>query len=177
MTQKEGWLHNLIESYGHAIMYIIMSIIYGIIAGIVFVAGYFLSLTTETTLMNIVNSLPEIDFGDSVITLIAVIIMLLGVLLFLLGGLSAFLFTATRNDRIAVSISFFKGYGVSIKNLLSFLLILFLFGGAYFAVDYFVSGLPVTIVMYVVAVIYVLTPVAMIFRIIDYILEMNIVPR
>lgn len=177
MTQKEGWLHNLVESYGHAIMYVIMSIIYGIIAGIVFAVGYFLNLATDKDLMDIINSLPEIDFGDSILTLIAIIIMLLGVVLFLLGGLSAFLFTATRNDRIAISVSFFGAYGASIKKLLSFLLILFIFGGTYFAVDYFVDGLPVTIVMYIVGVIYALTPVAMIFRIVDYILEMDIVPR
>ena len=99
--------------------------------------------------------------------------MAVAAVLFMIGFFAAFLFTASRNDRIAKPLSIAKAYLSTWGILLQFAIIIVIFGGLYFGISY-VNNTTVTLVVGIVcAVICGLTPLAMIFRTVDFLLELE----
>ena len=86
---------------------------------------------------------------------------------------AAFLFTASRNDRIAKPLGFVKAFLGAWGILFTYVIIAGIFFGAWFGLSYLGIDLLSTILWWVAIGIGALSIVAMIFRVIDYLLELE----
>lgn len=178
---EDNFFADIFDSFKQAVILLVMIIVYNIIpAGIAF-GGYYWAYTTTaftTGLQELLVRIGEI-VGDPTIVITNVLlwgeyIIALAAVLALVSTAAAFLFVASRNDRIAKPVSFFKGFLGAWGILFTYVILLAILGAIYFLIGMYVTNaLAVTIVSYILYVLMAFVPLAMVFRVIDYLLELE----
>ena len=101
-------------------------------------------------------------------------IIAVAAILAVISTAAAFLFTASRNDKIAKPVSFFKAFLGSWTILFTYAILLVILGAIYFLIGMYVENvIVVNIVSIVIYVLAAFIPLAMVFRVIDYLLELE----
>ena len=179
---EDNFFEDVFDSFKQAIILFVMLIVYNLIPlGIAFGGYYWAYMSTAfttgyTELLNLVTGMlsdpasilsTTLEWGHYIIALAAI--------LAIVSTAAAFLFTASRNDRIAKPVSFFKGFLGSWGILFTYAIVLAILGVIYFLIGKFVTSndLLVNIVSIVIYVLAAVVPLAMIFRVIDYLLELE----
>jgi hypothetical protein len=176
--KKDGFIANLFDAYKQAFVLLIMIIVYNIIpAGIAFL-GFYLAYPT-LDYMAFLGDVMVIAANPMLIvsgTLhYGYYFILVGLVLALVNFGAAFLFTASRNDRINKPLKIFQALIATWKILFTFAIIIAIFVGLYFGLAFLPTPIPLlnTILYWVALAISALSLLAMIFRVIDYLLELE----
>ncbi|MHA1668142.1 MAG: hypothetical protein ACTSUR_05745 [Candidatus Heimdallarchaeaceae archaeon] len=173
--KKDGFFGNLFDAYKQAVILLLMAIVYNIIpAGIAFL-GFWLAYPDldytpfitdiQSIIADPLASLSMIHYGYY--------IMGVAVILAIISFAAAFLFTASRNDRIAKPLNFIKAFFGAWGILFQFALLIIIVAGAYYGLTYVGVHLLDLIMIIVTAVVAGISFLAMIFRVIDYLLELE----
>lgn len=179
--KKDGFFANLFDSYKQTIIMIVMLIVYLIIPAGIAVLGYWLGIVNQGStwlggfsvlnlaLQGIISDpigyIPTLHWGYYII--------MVAVLMAVVSFAAAFLFTASRNDKIAKPLGFFKAFISAWGILFTYVILTALFFGAYYGFTYLNVPLLDTILFWVAVAIGGLSIIAMIFRVIDYLLELE----
>ena len=177
--KKDSFIANIFDSYKQTIIMIVMLIVYLIIPAGIAVLGFWLAVPYQglgwdfgqlnLAITGIINDpigfIPTLHWGYYIIMVAAIMA--------LVSFAAAFLFTASRNDRIAKPVGFFKAFISSWGILFTYVILTAVFFGAYYGFTYLSVPLLDTILFWVAVVIGALSIVAMIFRVIDYLLELE----
>jgi len=178
---EDNFFEDIFDSFKQAIILLVMLIVYNLIPlGIAF-GGYYWAYTSTafttgyTDLLNLVTGMlsdpasilsTTLEWGHYIIAVAAI--------LAIVSTAAAFLFVASRNDRIAKPINFFKGFLGAWGILFTYAILLVILGAIYFVIGMYVTNvLVVNIVSIVIYVLAVIVPLAMVFRVIDYLLELE----
>ncbi|MHA1303991.1 MAG: hypothetical protein ACTSQE_14070 [Candidatus Heimdallarchaeaceae archaeon] len=161
-------------SYGKALLYILVTMVYSIIGIAFFVGGSF--LIDFTLLMDMLSGdfsalLDPTGLFGSVTSIIGFVLIIVGFLFLILAGFSAFVFTATRGPKYSKDVSFFGAFGGAFKILIGFILFLIILIGLSIGSMYIGNTTVVLIINMVVFIFATLTPMAMMFRIVDFITD------
>jgi hypothetical protein len=177
--KRDGFFANLFDSYKQTIILILMLIAYLIIPAGIAVLGYWLQIvylggggwldygTMITEIGNILIT-PQLIVQDW-----PYFIILAAALMAVVSFAAAFLFTASRNDRINKPLGFFKAYLGSWGILFTYVIIAGIFFGAWFGLAFLEIDLLTEILWWVAIGFSGLSLVAMIFRTVDYLLELE----
>jgi hypothetical protein len=178
---EDNFFEDIFDSFKQAIILVVMLIIYNLIPlGIAF-GGYYWAYTSTafttgyTDLLNLITGMlsnpasilsTTLEWGHYIIAVAAI--------LAIVSTAAAFLFVASRNDRIAKPVSFFKGFLGAWAILFTYAILLVILGAIYFVIGMYVTNvLVVNIVSIVIYVLAAFVPLAMVFRVIDYLLELE----
>ncbi|MBA7519757.1 hypothetical protein ES705_11844 [subsurface metagenome] len=173
-TGDDSFIEDVLDAYKQSVILLVMSIVYNIIAGGLGYLGYYLAqkdgfdfTAFVTDIMDDPMSILEVEFhyGLYIIGVAAVLVIM--------GFAAAFLFTGSRNDRIAKPLGFFKAYTATWKILFQFAIVIVIFGGIYFGITYVNNPTVVLVVGIICGIVAVITPLAMIFRVVDFLLELE----
>ncbi len=168
LKKNDGFFANLLEAYKQAIVLLVMLIVYNIIpAGIAFL-GFYLAHGFDYTafiaqvMVLVANPLAITTFHWGYFLILG------GLVLAIVNFGAAFLFTASRNDRIAKLLSIIKALIAAWGILLQFAIIIAFFVGIYFALVY--AGVPIlnVILLAGAGAVAGISILGMIFRVIDY---------
>ncbi len=174
-VKKDGFFANLFDAYKQAFVLLIMIIAYTIIPlGIAFL-GFWLAYGFDYTTF-LADLMVIIADPASIITGTlhwGWFLVLGGVVVAIVDFGAAFLFTASRNDRINKPINFFKAFIAAWAILFQFAIIIAVFVGLYFGLAFLAIPILSTILYWVALVVAGLSLLAMIFRIVDYLLELE----
>lgn len=178
---EDNFFEDIFDSFKQAIILLVMLIVYNLIPlGIAFGGYYWAYMSTAfttgyTDLLNLITGMfsdpasilsTTLEWGHYIIAVAAI--------LAIVSSAAAFLFTASRNDKIAKPVSFFKGFIGAWGILFTYVILLAILGTIYFLIGMYVTNvLAVTIVSIIIYVLAVFVPLAMIFRVIDYLLELE----
>lgn len=178
---EDGFFEDIFDSFKQAIILLVMLIVYNIIPlGIAF-GGYYWAYTSTafttgyTDLLNLVTGM----LSDPASVLSTTLewehyIIAVAAVLAIISTAAAFLFTASRNDRIAKPVSFFKAFLGAWGILFTYAILLAVLAAIYVVIGMYVNvELVVTIVSIVIYVLAGFIPLAMVFRVIDYLLELE----
>ncbi len=173
-VNKDGFIANIFDAYKQTIIMIVILIAYLIIpAGVAFL-GFWLAHGFDVTAFNLqlqailadpINAISTLHWGYYIIAV--------AVLMALVSFAAAFLFTASRNDRIGKPVGFIKAFIGAWGILFSFVIVTAIFAGAYYGFTYLNIPLLDTILFWVAVGIGGLSIFAMVFRVIDYLLELE----
>jgi hypothetical protein len=178
---EDNFFEDIFDSFKQAIILLVMLIVYNLIPlGIAF-GGYYWAYTSTafttgyTDLLNLITGMlsdpasilsTTLEWGHYIIAVAAI--------LAIVSTAAAFLFVASRNDKIAKPVSFFKGFLGSWAILFTYAILLVILGAIYFVIGMYVTNvLVVNIVSIVIYVLAAFVPLAMVFRVIDYLLELE----
>lgn len=169
-VKNDSWIEDLFDAYKQSIMLIVVFIIYSIIPGAIGYLGYYLAQKGGVDFTGIISDPStllegQIHYGLYIMAVSAVLIVV--------SFFASFIFTASRNDRIAKPLKMGKAYLDTWGILLSFALIAVIFGGLYFGLSYLENTTINYVFGIIAAVIAVFTPVAMVFRAVDFLLELE----
>ena len=174
-VKKDSFFANLFDAFKQAIIMLVMTIIYSIIPGGLGYLGFYMAdnrgnVDFTQLLSDLLND--PLALAGTTIHYGLYIMGIAGVLA-LIGFAAAFLYTGSRNDRIAQPLKIFKAYIATWKILFQFAIVIAIFGGIYFGITY--AGIAVlTLVVGIICAIGAgITPLAMIFRVVDYLLELE----
>jgi len=172
--KEQSGISNFFESYGRAIIYILISIVYNIIGFGLVVGGFF--LFDFTALLALIGGdfsvlLDPTAFFGNVASIIGFVLIILGFLFIMIGGFAAFIFTATRGPKFSKKVSFFGAFGGSLKILSGFIIFLVILIGLSIGSLYIPVPIVVIIINFFVYILGALTPFAMLFRIVDHITD------
>ena len=174
-VKRDSFFANMFDSFKQAIMMLIMTIIYCIIPGGLGYLGFYLAdkrgNVDFTQLVTDFLNDPMAFAGTSIH--FGIYIMGIAAILALIGFAAAFLYTGSRNDRIAQPLKFFKAYIATWKILFQFAIVIAIFGGIYIGVTYAGIATLSLVVGIICAIGAGITPIAMIFRVVDYLLELE----
>ncbi|MHA1199400.1 MAG: hypothetical protein ACTSQF_08750 [Candidatus Heimdallarchaeaceae archaeon] len=173
-VKRDGFFANIFDAYKQTIIMIGMLIAYLIIpAGVIFL-GFWLAhgldftafnLQLQAILANPITAISTLHWGYYIIAV--------GLLMALVSFAAAFLFTASRNDRIGKPVGFFKAFLAAWAILFTFVVVTAIFGGAYYGFTFLGVPLLDTILFWVTVAVGGLSVFAMIFRSVDYLLELE----
>ena len=174
-TKKDdGFFADLFDGYKQAIILLLMIIAYNIIpAGLAFL-GFWLAHGLDynafiAQVMAIVANpgtlIGGVHWGYFIILGAAVIA--------LVNFGAAFLFTASRNDKIAKPLGFIKAIIAAWGILFQYAIIILIFVGIYFGLTYLGVAIVNLILIIVAAVVGGISLLGMIFRVIGYLLELE----
>ncbi len=172
---KDGFFTNLFDAYKQAFMLLIMIIVYLIIpAGIAFL-GFYLAygLDYTTFLADVMVIIADPMSIISGTLHYGYYFILVGLVLAMVNFGAAFLFSASRNDRINKPLKLFQSLIATWKILFTFAIIIAVFVGLYFGLAFLAIPILSTILYWVALVVAGLSVLAMIFRVIDYLLELE----
>lgn len=178
---EDNFFEDIFDSFKQAIILLVMLVVYNLIPlGIAFGGYYWAYMTTAfttgyTDLLNLITGMlsdpasvlsTTLEWGHYIIAVAAI--------LAIVSTAAAFLFTASRNDKIAKPVSFFKGFLGAWGILFTYVILLAILGAIYFLIGMYVTNaLAVNIVSIVIYVLTGFVPLAMVFRVIDYLLELE----
>ncbi|MCE7743032.1 MAG: hypothetical protein GOP50_11340 [Candidatus Heimdallarchaeota archaeon] len=173
-VNKDGFFANIFDAYKQTFIMIVMLIAYLIIpAGVAFL-GFWLAHGFDVTAFNLQLQAILADPITAIATLHwGYYIMAVAVLMALVSFAAAFIFTASRNDRIGKPVGFFKAFLVAWGILFTFVIVAAVFFGAYYGFTYLGVPLLDTILFWVAVAFGGLSIFAMIFRSVDYLLELE----
>ncbi|MCK4971879.1 MAG: hypothetical protein KAS52_01050 [Candidatus Heimdallarchaeota archaeon] len=178
---EDNFFEDIFDSFKQAVILLVMLIVYNLIPlGIAFGGYYWAYMSTAfttgyTDLLNLITGMlsdpasilsTTLEWGHYIIAV--------GAILAIVSTAAAFLFTASRNDKIAKPVSFFKGFLGAWGILFTYVILLAILGAIYFVIGMYVTNvLVVNIVSIVIYVLAAFVPLAMVFRVIDYLLELE----
>ena len=178
--KKDGFFANIFDAYKQTFILIGMLIAYLIIPAGIAVLGYWLAIVNTGTgwidgLSILVNTVYNTILNPEYILGVhwGYYIILVAALMAIISFAAAFLFTASRNDRIGKPLGFFKAYLSSWGILFTYVLISAIFFGAWYGFTYLNIELLSTILFWVAVGFSGLSFVALIFRTVDYLLELE----
>lgn len=173
--KSDSFFANLFDAFKQAIVMFVMTIIYSIIPGGLGYLGFYLAdKKGNVDFTQLLSDLLNDPMALASTTLhYGLYIMGIAGVLALLGFAAAFLYIGSRNDRIAQPLKIFKAYIATWKILLQFAIVIAIFGGIYFGITYAGIAMLTLIVGIICAIGVGITPLAMIFRVVDYLLELE----
>ena len=178
--ERDGFFANIFDAYKQTIILVVMLIAYLIVPAGIAVLGYWLGVVNQghawmAGFAELVNTWSLIIGNPSAIATIhwGYYIMILAALMAIISFAAAFLFTASRNDRIGKPLGFFKAFLSSWGILFTYVLIAAIFFGAWFGLTYLNIDLLDTIMFWVAVGFSALSIIALIFRTVDYLLELE----
>jgi len=168
--RDDSAFEDLFDSFKQSVVLLVMIIVYNAIPTGIGYLGYYLATKGGVDFSELISNPSsllhqQIHYGLYIIGVAAI--------LFIVGFAAAFIFTASRNDRIAKPLSFMKAYIDTWGILLQFAIILAIFGGLYFGISYLNNDIATLIVGIISAIVAALSPLAMIFKTIDFLLELE----
>ena len=151
-----------------------MSIVYNIIPGGIAFLGYFLANKDGFDFPAFVSDIVADPLSITEATIhYGLFIIAVAAVLAIIALAAAFLFTASRNDRIAKPLSFVKAYTGTWTILFQFAIIVVVFGGIFYGVTFAQIPTLTLVVGIICGVVAAITPLAMILRVNDFLLELE----
>lgn len=181
MSEKDGFFANIFDAYKQTIILIGMLIAYLIIPAGIAVLGYWLAIVNfggygwVAGIYELTGTIGAVIVTPGSITGLhwGYYIIMAAALMAVISFAAAFLFTASRNDKIGKPLGFFKAFLSSWGILFTYVLIAAIFFGAWFGFTYLGIPLLNTILFWVAVGFSALSFVALIFRTVDYLLELE----
>jgi len=180
--KRDGFFANIFDSYKQTIILVVMLIAYLIIPAGIAVLGYWLGVVNPppgqtwmgglTVFLDTIRDI-MINPGNIATLHWGYYIIVVAALMAVVSFAAAFLFTASRNDRIAKPLGFFKSFLSAWGILFTYVILSAIFFGAWYGFTYLNIDLLDTILFWVAVGIAGLSLIAMIFRTVDYLLELE----